>query len=572
MKQKCIIYGLNRVTKDFLYIFEDRVEIDYIIDDDQNKPGIWRRYQVYKSSKLDERIDENPIIICGFDKKLPQHELEKRGMRRGIEYFFESDYFKSLDYYKIPDKPVVVWGTGANAKKLLDSRPEFEISFFIDTHKDITEFHGYPVKKPEHIENWKDMFVIVAFARDSDAIDFLEEKGMIYPNDYINAVNVYDSPSRLLAQTIFDRARYSFTCNSILNHLEIVTNGNTAVCCTTFLEKGLDRLKNISADKMWNSIKHKVLALSTENKTYTFCLKNMCPLFIGRGHRQIDDTWVPSEEEYLDFEKKPKVVALGYDSTCNLMCETCRNEVRIARGREKKEADELSERIISDGFLSDTEFLIEAGDGEVFLSHAYKKIYMSSVCNDIPYIRFLTNGTLFTPERWEEFKKGKTGKVMLTVSVDAATKDTYEKIRRNGKFDNLYQNMDFAAELKRKCELAYFRMNFVVQQRNYEEMPLFVEWAKRLGCDEAFFTKILNWGTYTKEEFRNISMMEEDGVTPKPELREVLALPIMQDPIVDLGTIQYCHPDTTEEKIENYYMWEMHRKEPKLFEKYFEIG
>lgn len=568
MKEKCVIYGLNRVTKDFLYIFAGRFEVTVIIDDEK-KVEEWCEIPISDSGYLDRISPDEKIIVCGFDKRHAVETLETRGFRKDEDYFFEEEFFKDVDYYKVPDKPVVVWGTGINAKKLLTASPEFKISFFIDAKKAIKEFCGYEVKRPEEIDNWSDYFVIISFARDAEAIDYLEERGFVYPRDYINARVVYDSPSRLLKETIFDQKSYSFVCNSVLNHLEIVTDGNTAVCCTTFMEKGLDRLKNVSADRMWNSTMHKVLTLSTENRTYTFCIKDMCPFFIGRKNAVIDDSYIPSEKPYRQYEERPKVVALGYDSTCNLACETCRCEVHIAKGREKREAEELSDLIVSDGFLKDTEFLIAAGDGEVFLSHAYKRVYMNPVCNDIAYIRFLSNGTLFTPDRWNEFRKGKNGKVMLTVSVDAATKNTYEKIRRNGKFEELKKNMEFAAALKRSKDLSYFRMNFVVQQKNYLEMPAFVEWAKQLNCDEAFFTKILNWGTYSNEEFKKISMMEEDGKTPKPELKEILELPIMKDPIVDLGTIQYSHPGVQEKNIENYYMWEMHRKEPELFKNFF---
>ena len=101
--------------------------------------------------------------------------------------------------------------------------------------------------------------------------------------------------------------------------------------------------------------------------------------------------------------------------------------------------------------------------------------------------------------------------------------------------------MKFASELRRKGDLSYFRMNFVVQKENYKEMVDFVQWGIELGVDEIFFTKILNWGTYTPEEFEEISMMEKDGITPKPELKEILQHPVMKSDIVDLGTIQFGH-------------------------------
>lgn len=73
------------------------------------------------------------------------------------------------------------------------------------------------------------------------------------------------------------------------------------------------------------------------------------------------------------------------------------------------------------------------------------------------------------------------------------------------------------------------------------------------------------WGTYTPEEFAQISMMEPDGVTPKPELKEVLAHPTMKSSIVDMGTIQFAHKIDEVNMVENYYMWELEKRGGKSF-------
>ena len=199
----------------------------------------------------------------------------------------------------------------------------------------------------------------------------------------------------------------------------------------------------------------------------------------------------------------------------------------------------------------------------MFASKEYKQIYESQKCQP-EYIRILSNGTLFTKERWENFKKNKNCKMMLTVSVDAATKETYEQIRCGGNFEQLKKNMEFASELRKQGELCYFRMNFVVQRENYKEMISFVQWGEELEVDEIFFTKILNWGTYTEEEFAKISMMEKDGITPKEELKEILKHPVMQSYIVDLGTIQYSHKVDRIDVVENYYIWELEKRGGKI--------
>ena len=78
--------------------------------------------------------------------------------------------------------------------------------------------------------------------------------------------------------------------------------------------------------------------------------------------------------------------------------------------------------------------------------------------------------------------------------------------------------------------------------------------------------KLLNWGTYTTEEFAQVSMMEEDGVTPKPELREVMEHPVMSSNLVDMGTIQFAHKVDEVNLVENYYMWELEKRGGKLFD------
>ena len=47
-------------------------------------------------------------------------------------------------------------------------------------------------------------------------------------------------------------------------------------------------------------------------------------------------------------------------------------------------------------------------------------------------------------------------------------------------------------------------------------------------------THIRNWGTFTEEEFKKVSMFDGNGKM-KPELAKVLEDPICQDPIVDMG-------------------------------------
>lgn len=555
---KYIIYGVNRVAKDFLYIFKD-LDILYLTDDVTERGN----FCGYPIQGLEEALMDTSyaqIILCGFDKKQKEKILQKRGLLYGQDYIYEKDFFTQLDECSIPsDRKILVWGTGKLCRFLLEQELSFAVGAFIDSYKKSDHFMGKPVYFPDEIIDWKQYYIIVAVGKAEEIFEALLGYGLVEGRDFIGYQNIVYRPSDMLRKTIFDPSCYTLECNTMFNHLEILDQGNTRCCCTTFVKPNLGNILEKSAFEIWNSNLHKVLCLSTENKTFSFCDKTMCPLFVAKksGVLRLE------ERAYKSIKPFPEVVALGYDSSCNLSCSTCRKELHFARGEELETVNKITE-IVKRDYLPGCRFLILAGNGEVFASPAYRSIYKSNECRP-QFIRLLSNGMLFNQTNWEHFVNEHTKKIMLTVSVDAATKETYESIRRNGNFDILKRNMEFASELRKRGELCYFRMNFVVQRENYKEMIPFVEWGEELGVDEVFFTKILNWGTYTEEEFAQISMMEADGITPKTELKEILEDPRMKSEIVDLGTIQYTHKVDVADIVENYYMWELEKRGGKLF-------
>lgn len=553
------IYGMNRVARGFLYVFDD-LNVVRIYDD---APGCaeWNGLPVSDIQSYTKELGK--LILCGCDKREKEEKLNAQGLQYGKDYLCEEDFFPLLDdYLEIPqDKEIVVWGTGKRAKILMEKGKKLPVKFFLNSYEYNKEFYGRKVFSPNDIHSWSELFVIIAAADDREIRKFLFGKNLVEGKDFIGYQNaIYDYP-RMLRETLFTEEVYDFSCDTMLNHLEVATGGKTVCCCATFLDSEMGSILEKGVSGVWNSTMHKILCLSTQNRTYTFCKRDMCPYFINRNPRVVTER---EDWEYKKMESRPEVLAIGYDKTCNLRCETCRKELHIAGGQEAADASAVGE-LVRKELLPDCRFFILAGDGEVFASKAYAEAFESEESARIPYIRILSNGTLFTPVNWKRFKQHKSGKIMVTFSIDAARKATYEDIRRGGNFDIVRKNMEFAAELRRKGELSYFRMNFVVQKKNYQEMPEFVKWGEELGADEVFFTKILNWGTFTEEEFREVSMMCEDGITPKPELEEVLQNPVMKHKIVDLGTIRYSHEVVEGNAFHNYYMWELERKVPGLF-------
>ena len=563
---KYVIYGINRISKDLLYIF-DELNIVFLADDNPSMNILWGGYEVKNITHvLSERDTFDKVIICDKEKSDKEKRLKQLGLKKVRDYIFEEDLFDALDkdYFNVNGKEIVIWGTGQRAKVLVEWADKTGYSFgnykFVDSYKEGSMFYGKKVENPDRL-TFSNQFVIIAVARNQDIVNQLEDKGLRWGKDYGTSNEFMSRPSIMMKQTIFDDSCYDLRCHTMLNHAEILGEGNMICCCSAFISNGLGKVTDEqSISDIWASVQHKIMCLSNENRTYTFCKKNMCPFFIGKR----SDNKVDLLETYQRMAPKPKTVALGHDTSCNLYCTTCRDSICIEKGNQLEKKLRLSEAV-NRKVIPDCEFLIMAGDGEVFLSKVYESIYFSESMKKIKFLRFLTNGMLFNERKWIEIRKHTDARIMLTVSIDAATKESYETIRRGGNFDVLKKNMEYAAQLRKTGELSYLRFNFVVQKMNYKEMPRFVQWGLDLGIDEVFFTKILNWGTYTPEEFKEISMMEDDGITPKPELKEVLNSPIMAESIVDLGTIRSNHKVVNETEIYNYYRWELERKVPGLF-------
>ncbi len=560
---KYAIYGVNRIAKDFMYIF-DKTDIVCFYTDGEEQA--WMGLPVYKIDdwyKVEKNYDR--IIICDIEKDEKRKKLENMGLKYKADFLYEEDFFMSLDRYPLNScaKKMIAWGAGRRAEKLAYFYGLDNIEFFVDSKEQglYWKNSGKKILLPDKVDRWDSYFVVITVAKSDSIIKSLEERGLIHYRDYCTLGELLTQPSWMLKKTIFDKNCYNVECRTIFNHVELNQTGELQCCCVPFVIGRIGNVEEGSIESIWTGIVHKIMCLAINNRTYSFCNSEMCPVFIGRERNGKIDLI----NEYMNIEDFPRNLLVNFEDSCNLRCESCRDKVQIANGKEYEKniryADLLIEKV-----LPHVEFIIMAGTGEVFVGKGYERMYLSDAMRKVKWIRLLTNGTLFNKQNWEKFSKNKLGKIFLTVSVDAATKETYEKLRRNGNFDILRENMEFASQLRKSGKLSYFRMNFVVQKKNYQEMPLFVQWGKQLGADEVFFTKILNYGTYSQDEFFEISMMEEDGMTPKKELVKILDLPIMKDEIVDLGTIRYSHEPIGIDYIENYYKWELERKVPHLFE------
>ncbi len=171
------------------------------------------------------------------------------------------------------------------------------------------------------------------------------------------------------------------------------------------------------------------------------------------------------------------------------------------------------------------EKIVLAGNGEVFYSPNYNKIIEGISDQNFPALKTIvlfTNAVLFTENKWDKCKwLADKYDIEVTVSVDAFTEKTYNKIRRGGVFSSLRKNLQMIARLRSAGKVKHFQLNFCVQKDNYLEMEDFAKWAEELGVDRLWFQIVRNvTGTESIHDINHPDYMEFVEMLKKPVFKQ----------------------------------------------------
>jgi MoaA/NifB/PqqE/SkfB family radical SAM enzyme len=216
------------------------------------------------------------------------------------------------------------------------------------------------------------------------------------------------------------------------------------------------------------------------------------------------------------------------DPRCNLRCISCRKDyVRISED-ERADVKRLIELVKRD--LSCVTAIGLSGSGDPFVSPETRDLLFNHDSARYPHLRIylLTNGQLFNRVSWEKMETAQEAISSVQVSVDAATRETYERIRLGGSFSNLMENLRFLSDLRQKEAIGEFIISFVVNAINFREMKEFARIGFELGCDQIAFSYMSNWCTFSEEEYRDMALHMPEH-KDHSALKIILGDPIFRD-------------------------------------------
>lgn len=308
-------------------------------------------------------------------------------------------------------------------------------------------------------------------------------------------------------------------CQMPFTSVELHLNQNAYVCCPSWLKKSIGAFSKDNIMEIWNSESAREIRESIIDGSFRYCDHELCP-YIGdnslpRLHQLDKDVKDNILSKNTILNKPPKSVMFTYDASCNLSCPSCRSE-KISLNADSPKYKELNElsHAITNKLLEDPHAHVRiniTGSGDPFASLAFRHYLEKIDGSQYPNLRFdlQTNGLLLTPLMWERMSKIQANIGEICVSIDAINPETYAAVRRGGKLEILMENMKYLASLRRQNKFAHLQANFVIQTKNYKEIPEFARVFIEMGCDSVYFSRILDWGSYPKETFFDQCVWEE---------------------------------------------------------------
>ena len=277
---------------------------------------------------------------------------------------------------------------------------------------------------------------------------------------------------------------YKF-CDSPWTTVNITGNGDVRLClCPVWpvADKGLiGNLYERSLQSMFETGWIEEFRNSILDQSFRYCNTGTC----GK-------VWQLDRVESLDvaqtYQTLPtKLMFQNIDRTCNLSCASCRLKTEYSHLINTNAQALLN--FIKEAYRDFKHPVLVSGDGQgdVFSSAAYREFLNSDDLPECFEFAFLTNGTLLT-KNLDLLERRRNKLHTLTVSFDAATPETYKRVR-GANFNIVLDGVRAAIDMGINITTM-----FVLQRENYQEVLAYRDLCQELGVTFIGMKKIRRWG------------------------------------------------------------------------------
>lgn len=275
--------------------------------------------------------------------------------------------------------------------------------------------------------------------------------------------------------------------------MEFTTSGNVYTCCPAWTKYPIGNIKRNSISEIWNSRKARFIRRKMYRGEWEKICNTICPRISVYQHERklvlydymspdvydfvtpglIDE--IKSGKEYL--ETPPTVFNLSNSKVCNLSCIMCDRVFQDDNPglREKTARDILT-------YLPTARKVVLTGMGDPLARPDSRRLLMDFEGQNSALRFELITNALLLPKYWERIKHQNFG--TLLISVDAASKETYDKIRIGGSWETLLESFSLVQENRSK--FTSITINMTIMKQNFIEIPAFIDLAESYGFNASF--------------------------------------------------------------------------------------
>ncbi len=261
-----------------------------------------------------------------------------------------------------------------------------------------------------------------------------------------------------------------YACYAPLKNIYFGHYGKAVACCyNRFHVLGTYPMQSIY--EIWNG--EKANELRTALKNYDFshgCLSCLTQIKAGN----YDATKAKQyDEQHLNPNGFPSVMEFELSNTCNLECIMCSGDFSslIRKNRENKPpVESLYDEAFVDQLKPYIPHLQEVKfyGGEPFMIPIYYKIWDLLVAlNPSIRISIQTNATMLN-SRIKDLLEA--GNFHINISLDSVTKEVYEHIRVNAKFDVVMENVNWFIDYCKRKD-TFIGISACAMQQNWRDIP-----------------------------------------------------------------------------------------------------
>jgi len=269
------------------------------------------------------------------------------------------------------------------------------------------------------------------------------------------------------------------TCRAPSVAMQFSFYGTVHACCENGTNSYGD-IRHQTIAEIWNGMPRRAMAAALDAGTYPLGC-DLCAVEHPLGNR--GQTPAPPFDRFPDGPHEwPRQMEFTLSNRCNLMCIHCNGDNSSAI-RSKREGRPKMEQPYGDDFfaqlppfLDHLEVVAFLG-GEPFLAPEARRVWDLLLERGLtPEVQVTTNATVWN-ERVEHYANRL--KMNFAVSIDGATKETYERVREGANFERVLQVRDHMLAAARSYG-GYFQLNYCLLPANWHELGRFLLQADEL--------------------------------------------------------------------------------------------